>query len=295
MPKVLRLRQKTFFYDPSGVVVVFREKAQQPMELHRHEFLEIAVVLAGCGIYTTMAGQRKIQAGDVMVVNSRHSHGYEQTSTLELANVLIREDVLREVEKDLGALPGYHSLFTLERVRRRGTGSDWHVRLANEDLRQVAGWISAIEQESHRLHEGGALLAKTWLVILIGFLARAYGKQAANSGHADMRLGRVLAAIDAHPEKPFRLAGMAKAAAMSDRSFVRHFKEATGFSPMDYVLRKRVHRATLLLSDPGPKPSITEIAFACGFNDSNYFTRQFRRVIGSSPRSFLTLPGIQRK
>jgi transcriptional regulator GlxA family with amidase domain len=88
---------------------------------------------------------------------------------------------------------------------------------------------------------------------------------------------------------------MAKAAAMSDRSFVRRFKEATGFSPMDYVIRKRVHRATRLLGDPGPKPSITEIAFACGFNDSNYFTRQFRRVMGSPPRNFLALPGNQRR
>jgi len=50
-----------------------------------------------------------------------------------------------------------------------------------------------------------------------------------------------------------------------------------------------------MLGDPGSNPSITEIAFACGFNDSNYFTRQFRRVMGNPPRSFLGLSENQRK
>ena len=288
MAKMLpRLRKETYFRDPRLEVVVYRQKAQQPHGLHRHEFLEIAVVLAGSGVHTTPSGRREIRAGDVMVVNSRHSHGYERTAGLDLANILVREDALREVERDLGTMPGYHALFTLERVRRQGAGSDWHVRLADEDLRQVAAWISSIERESQILDEGGFLLAKSWLVILIGFLARAYGKESVNSQLASSRLGRVLAAVDAHPEKPFRLEAMAKSAAMSERSFARHFKEATGFSPMDYVIRRRVYLATRMLETSLPKPNITGVAFACGFNDSNYFTRQFRRITGKPPREFL--------
>lgn len=55
---------------------------------------------------------------------------------------------------------------------------------------------------------------------------------------------------------------------------------------MGYVIRKRVDLATRMLETPGPKPSITEVDFACGFNDSNYFTRQFRRMMGCPPRNF---------
>ncbi len=31
---------------------------------------------------------------------------------------------------------------------------------------------------------------------------------------------------------------------------------------------------------------ITEAAFQCGFNDSNYFSRLFKRMIGRTPREF---------
>jgi AraC-like DNA-binding protein len=70
---------------------------------------------------------------------------------------------------------------------------------------------------------------------------------------------------------------------MSECTFLRKFREATGFSPTDYLLRSRIRRAEELLARR--KLSITEVAARCGFEDSNYFSRQFRRVTGVSPRA----------
>ena len=47
-------------------------------------------------------------------------------------------------------------------------------------------------------------------------------------------------------------------------------------------LRLRV-AAEKLMSE---KSTVTDIAFQCGFNDSNYFTKLFRRKYGQSPRAF---------
>ena len=287
MNKAGRLSRKTYFRDSRSAVVVVRQKSQSPMPLHRHEFLEIAVVLSGHGIYTTPRRPREIRSGDVMVVNSSHSHGYENTRSLELANVLVREDTLQSLENELGRLPGYHALFTLERLRRHAAGEGGHVHLNASALGQVESWISAIESETDRMDEGGAVLARAWLVVLIGSLSRSYGEQAGGAARLDMRMGRVLSAIDLHPEGEFRLTSMAAAAAMSERSFLRHFKEVTSCSPTDYVLRARVRKAIRLMEERGARRSITEIAFACGFNDSNYFSRQFRRIAGQSPRDHL--------
>ena len=59
-----------------------------------------------------------------------------------------------------------------------------------------------------------------------------------------------------------------------------------GFSPTDYLIRSRIRRAEAILLGEGKTISITDVADRCGFNDSNYFSRQFRRVVGQSPRDY---------
>ena len=46
----------------------------------------------------------------------------------------------------------------------------------------------------------------------------------------------------------------------------------------------RINRAAELLTTTDR--SITDIAFDVGFNDSNYFSRQFRKTLGVTPRAF---------
>ena len=102
-----------------------------------------------------------------------------------------------------------------------------------------------------------------------------------------MRLGRTLSWID----RTISVGELAARTAMSERTFLRRFREATGVSPVDYLLRARIRRAMELLDRRAAKLSISEIASRCGFEDSNYFTRQFRRRTGKSPGEYLALPG----
>ena len=65
---------------------------------------------------------------------------------------------------------------------------------------------------------------------------------------------------------------------------MRVFRKATGQTPIEYLVRLRIQKSTELLRNTDF--SITEIALQVGFNDSNYFTRQFRNSLGESPRSY---------
>lgn len=84
---------------------------------------------------------------------------------------------------------------------------------------------------------------------------------------------------------------LAQYANMSVRNFSRVFQKAYGLSPSAYVIRLRINHAFELLQDPWL--SISEVAWACGFQDSNYFTRQFKAVSGCSPREYRKVKGIQ--
>ncbi|MFA7344035.1 MAG: helix-turn-helix domain-containing protein [Terrimicrobiaceae bacterium] len=286
MPRTCLLRSKSHFPDPQAPVSINRQRAQPPVQAHRHEFVEIVLVLSGSGVHGTGEIRHEIRTGDVLVIHGGRSHAYEDARFLHLVNVLVRRHVLDDAAKELGGLSGYHPLFTFEFARWRPGEFRGHLRLNSTDLGTASAWVDAIEEEIRHGTEGAYFLARSWLMLLLGLLARNYGKNGAVSSCLDMRLGRVLSRIDQDPTGRFPLGELAGQAAMSPRSFLRYFKTATGFSPADYVIRSRIRRAEEMLVREDGKLSVTEIAFRCGFQDSNYFSRQFRRVTGKTPRSY---------
>jgi AraC-like DNA-binding protein len=74
---------------------------------------------------------------------------------------------------------------------------------------------------------------------------------------------------------------VANLCAMSPFVFSRKFKDAFGLSFRDYIVRYRLRAACALLKNPGA--SVTEVAFAVGFNDVSYFSRMFKRHFGMPP------------
>lgn len=101
-------------------------------------------------------------------------------------------------------------------------------------------------------------------------------------------LERMLAFMDAHfTQADLTLADIAAAVELSSRQAQR-VMEPLGASPLQYLLGKRLERATELLSDAGTeaKTTIASIAFESGFGDVSHFNRKFREAFGISPRDW---------
>ena len=64
----------------------------------------------------------------------------------------------------------------------------------------------------------------------------------------------------------------------------RAFKKETGFGFNEYLTLTRLKKAEYMLRNE-PGRSVGEIAYACGFNDSNYFSFKFKKLYGVSPLS----------
>jgi transcriptional regulator GlxA family with amidase domain len=77
---------------------------------------------------------------------------------------------------------------------------------------------------------------------------------------------------------------MAKAADISPFHLTRVFKKALGMSPHQYLTEVRVHSAHALLAAGGERPSLAEVASAVGFSDQSHLTRQFKRILGTTPK-----------
>ncbi|MBE7498077.1 MAG: helix-turn-helix domain-containing protein [Verrucomicrobiaceae bacterium] len=100
----------------------------------------------------------------------------------------------------------------------------------------------------------------------------------------DIRLGVVISMMTQRLGKAVTNAEMAKAAGMSSRAFERAFLREYGLPPRQYLKRLRIQTACRLLVDT--RESIASIAQRCGFADQSHFTREFRRVTGTTPAAY---------
>lgn len=97
-------------------------------------------------------------------------------------------------------------------------------------------------------------------------------------------LRRVKEYIQAHLEENISLRRMADLVPMSQYHFGRLFKQSTGLSPHQYVLRQRIAKAKELLADE--HLSIGEISHQLGFASRSHFTTVFGNLAGTTPSNY---------
>lgn len=98
-------------------------------------------------------------------------------------------------------------------------------------------------------------------------------------------LERVKDFIDHHLQVDnFEIESIAKELGMSRSTFFKRMKSLTGMAPKDYVKERRLsHAVDLLKTTDLP---IQDVAFHCGFSDTGYFGKCFRKRFGMTPREF---------
>jgi AraC family L-rhamnose operon regulatory protein RhaS len=88
-----------------------------------------------------------------------------------------------------------------------------------------------------------------------------------------------------HIDFSWTLDGMAQACGLSRSQFSAYCKQITNMTPIAYLTACRVEVAARLLVEQ-PALTITEVAYACGFNSSQYFATAFRQYCGRTPSQF---------
>ena len=79
---------------------------------------------------------------------------------------------------------------------------------------------------------------------------------------------------------------LAEVVCLSSSSLYKKMKEYSGLSPMEYVMKVRLHKAVELLKDDSM--SVQEVAMAVGFNTHSFFSECFKREFNMTPRQWRT-------
>ena len=251
------------------------------MPPHRHDYIELALVARGHTIHHIWneAGEELsygLIQGDLFAVMPGEVHAYSENNRLELYNIAFQPKVIERDWDELSTLRVHGILFVpgSGHFRNRIHLSPLVRREAERCLKNII--MADPRKEGYRLKQRIAFLEFLTTIndsAVLGFyeLSRS------------TRLGllKVLDLMENDPKNDMELDAFAKLAGMSTSLFTRKFRELTGDSPMNYRLGLRLDIARRMLMDTSL--SIGDIAFRCGFYDSNYMIKRFRNRNGVTP------------
>jgi AraC-like DNA-binding protein len=283
MPHAI-LKRKDWFQPDGFPIAVERRDPQAPFGLHAHEFAEIVIITSGRGIHITGRETYPLNTGDVFVIGGSRPHDYHSMERLCLVNILFQPEKLGLRNYDLRSLPGYHALFILEPAWRQRHQFNSRLRLAPPELIRLLGLVDQLEEELNARQSGFKFMASAYFMQIVGYLARCFARARNPDSRALLRIGEAISHLEANLQSPMDLDELAQIARMSKRHFMRNFQAAIGNSPIAHLVQLRVTRAASLLRRSDH--TITEVAFEVGFSDSNYFSRQFRNLLGVTPSEY---------
>ena len=100
----------------------------------------------------------------------------------------------------------------------------------------------------------------------------------------DERMARVLSHVHGHLDESISVDTLAEVACVTKPYLIRLFGQEFGMPPLQYVNKKKMERAQLLLMTEDW--SVKEVAWQLGFSDHSYFIRLFHKMTGITPQEY---------
>jgi AraC-like DNA-binding protein len=141
--------------------------------------------------------------------------------------------------------------------------------------------FDALETDLAQGSPAGPMVGESLISALVAQLAGE--TRSGVSGRAGRLCDRAIELIEARFHGPLSLQELAETTGLGVRQFCRAFRDATGQSPHQFVLRRRVEHAKLLVARG---TALVDVALQCGFSDQSQLTRTFVRLVGTTPARY---------
>ncbi|MCH4889544.1 helix-turn-helix domain-containing protein [Acidaminobacter sp. JC074] len=251
---------------------------------HVHYNLEVSYVKAGRGRYYIGDKVYNFKKGDIFVINNREEHGIELDDGVTMENLVVHF-VPRFIWSDSDDFNDRYLKIFFERPENFShqiSGSDVLV----ENMRHI---FAELEEEFKEKRAEYKLMAKVKLLNILVLMLRHYDYPQKdyhlNSNRQEARIiNDIIDFIDINYHKNIKLSDMADIAHMNSTYFSSFFKKYNGISPIEYLVRKRITSAKVLLKNTNK--TILDIAGSCGFNTSANFNKMFKKVTDMTPSEY---------
>lgn len=242
-------------------------------------FSIIRYIIKGSGEFTINGENYRVQEGDILCIPQNATLVSEaMDSNIEFISLRFRADI--------------HKYGELQKLLMIDLPN--HIRFDDATIRKLCGNLFVNMNDLFIRDEVGQnykLLGQ--LYYLIGtikshlkdtVITQKVVPQLETNHNNDRRIIQTIEYIKNNLSTAHHIATLASMVDLSESQFRLLFKSFTGKSPRTYIYEYKMTSAVELLLHTNLK--INEIALQVGYEDANYFTRQFKYVYGLSPRAY---------
>jgi len=162
--------------------------------------------------------------------------------------------------------------------------ADHPVIWIGDDARLLALFEEVLDAVEHGYTPLQLLYAAQALGHLLAVMVRCYREDHREPPGAHQQIAQTITYMKQHLNQPLQLNSLAAVANYGRSQYAALFKRQTGYAPIDYFIRLRMHRACQLLDTT--QASVKSIAASLGYEDPLYFSRLFRAVNDTSPQAY---------
>lgn len=185
-------------------------------------------------------------------------------------------------------------------------GNDVKLLLDRTDFTEEMPYMSGCDEEitnameqiltnaGNRSYELMGLTGRLYL--LLSLLAKRSSPKTTRTPSEHSRRRSLKAAMNfIHANYPIQISvdDVADFAGVSRTTLFRIFRSELDMTPVDYLIRCRITKAKMLLTDTGL--SITAVARSAGYEDNLYFSRAFKKITGISPTEYRASQKLKQK
>lgn len=239
------------------------------MHMH-HDMLEIVFIKEGNGSH--MIGDRhyKTQKGDILIYNNGVLH--DEYSNID-ANMSVFCCGITGVK--LAGLPKNH-LVSKEQS---------YVLHSGEYASNIESLLEMMHLQISEKRPGAEEICSYLLCALITLILQIPQENfALSKSEESVLLSEIKSYIDEHYQEDITLNLLSQRFHISSYYLIHIFKKSIGFSPIHYIIRRRIGEAQSLLINT--KDSITKIAGMVGYDNTSYFATLFSKTVGMSPKKY---------
>jgi AraC-like DNA-binding protein len=257
------------------------------VEYHNHLFYEVFSFISGDVTYIVEGKSYRLRPGDIVLINNRELHKtvVRPGKAYERYVLWIDPDYIKTLGEDTDlAMCFEHSALRDYKVLR--PGAEYYIKIKNA--------MTCLQNAAFNESYGNSVLKKAYLTELLVLLNRAFLDSQDEDMELDVvydeKISSVISFINENLQEDLSLESLANRFYTSKYHLLREFKKHTGYTIYQYIRKKRLITARMLLKD-GLR--VTEACQRCGFGDYSNFIRSFKKEFGDPPGHYKSRGGTK--